>query len=113
MKAFPFSHKNPTSGLTVSDEGMELRDYFACQALSNIKANIKALETQEEALQTLITGYMGEAGGLATIDGKTLATWKSAKASIKFDAKLFESAMPDIYEQFKRPIPGSRRFLLK
>ena len=85
----------------------------ACQALSNIKANIKALETQEEALQTLITGYMGEAGGLATIDGKTLATWKSAKASVKFDSKLFQEAMPDIYEQFKRPIPGSRRFLLK
>jgi len=85
----------------------------ACSTLSVIKANIKALEAQEEALQTLITGYMGECGGLATIDGRTLATWKSAKASVKFDSKLFQEAMPDIYEQFKRPVPGSRRFLLK
>jgi hypothetical protein len=33
MKAFPFSHKNPTSGLTVAQEGMDLRDYFAAQAM--------------------------------------------------------------------------------
>jgi hypothetical protein len=36
-----------------------------------------------------------------------LATWKSAKPSIKFDAKLFEQAMPDIYKQFMREVPGS------
>lgn len=85
----------------------------ACQALSNIKANIKALEAQEEALQTLVQGYMGESGLLATVDGKVLATWKSAKASKKFDSKLFQESMPDIYEQYVREMPGSRRFLLK
>jgi predicted phage-related endonuclease len=85
----------------------------ACQALSTIKANIKALEAQEEALQTLVQGYMGEAGLLATVDGKVLATWKSAKASKKFDSKLFQESMPDIYEQYVREMPGSRRFLLK
>ena len=36
MKAYPFSHKNPTSGLTVAEEGMELRDYFACQAMQGM-----------------------------------------------------------------------------
>lgn len=36
MKAFPFSHKNPTSGLTVAELGMELRDYFACQAMQGM-----------------------------------------------------------------------------
>jgi len=36
MKAYPFIHKNPTSGLTVSDEGMDLRDYFACQAMQGM-----------------------------------------------------------------------------
>jgi hypothetical protein len=29
MKAYPFQHKNPTSGLTTMSEGMELRDWFA------------------------------------------------------------------------------------
>ena len=85
----------------------------ACLALAQIKANIKALETQEEQLDTLVRGYMQDKDTLTTIDGKVLATWKSAKSSIKFDAKLFESAMPDIYKQFMREMPGSRRFLLK
>jgi len=85
----------------------------ACLALAQIKANIKALEAQEEQYDTLVRGYMGDKGTLATIDGKVLATWKSAKPSVKFDAKLFEQAMPDIYKQFMREVPGSRRFLLK
>jgi len=85
----------------------------ACLALAQIKANIKALETQEEQLDTLVRGYMQDKDTLTTIDGKVLATWKSAKPSVKFDAKLFESAMPDIYKQFMREVPGSRRFLLK
>ena len=34
MKAYPFLHKHPTTGETTFSEGMDLRDYFACQALS-------------------------------------------------------------------------------
>ena len=85
----------------------------ACLALAQIKANIKALETQEEQYDTLVRGYMADKDTLTTIEGKVLATWKSAKSSIKFDAKLFQEAMPDIYKQFMREMPGSRRFLLK
>ena len=85
----------------------------ACLALAQIKANIKQLEAQEEQLDTLVRGYMQDKDTLTTIDGKVLATWKSAKPSIKFDAKLFEQAMPDIHKQFMREVPGSRRFLLK
>jgi predicted phage-related endonuclease len=85
----------------------------ACSALSQIKAQIKQLETQEEQYDTLVRGYMQQHDTLTTIDGKVLATWKSAKSSVKFDAKLFESAMPDIYKQYMREVPGSRRFLLK
>jgi len=85
----------------------------ACLALAQIKANIKALEAQEEQYDTLVRGYMQDKDTLTTIDGKVLATWKSAKSSIKFDAKLFEQAMPDIHKQFMRDMPGSRRFLLK
>ena len=85
----------------------------ACLALAQIKANIKHLETQEEQYDTLVRGYMQDKSTLATIEGKVLATWKSAKPSVKFDAKLFQEAMPDIYKQFMREMPGSRRFLLK
>lgn len=85
----------------------------ACMALAQIKANIKALEAQEEQYDTLVRGYMQDKDTLATIDGKVLATWKSAKSSVKFDAKLFQESMPDIYKQYMREMPGSRRFLLK
>lgn len=85
----------------------------ACMALAQIKANIKALEAQEEQYDTLVRGYMQDKDTLTTIDGKVLATWKSAKPSVKFDAKLFQESMPDIYKQFMREMPGSRRFLLK
>jgi hypothetical protein len=33
MKAYPYSHKHPTTGLTASSEGMDLRDYFAGLAM--------------------------------------------------------------------------------
>ena len=85
----------------------------ACQALRSIKDEIKLLEGREEQLQTLIAGFMETASSLQTIDGRTLATWKAAKASNKFDAKLFEQSMPDVYKSFIREVPGSRRFLLK
>jgi hypothetical protein len=56
---------------------------------------------------------MGEKANLVSLEGKVLATWKSAKASIKFDSKLFQSSMPDLYEKFKVEVMGSRRFLVK
>jgi len=85
----------------------------AVRMLSAIKREIKALEAREDQFQTLVQGYMEDKATLASIDGNVLATWKSAKSSMKFDSKLFESAMPDIYKQFIREMPGSRRFLIK
>jgi predicted phage-related endonuclease len=85
----------------------------ACLALAQVKAQIKALEAQEEQYQTLVAGYMGDASVLSNIEGQVLATWKNAKSSVKFDSKLFQEAMPDIHKQFMREMPGSRRFLLK
>lgn len=84
-----------------------------CQQLAYVKREIKNLEKTEEELQGAIQAFMGEKGTLSSFDGSVLATWKSAKSSMKFDAKLFQEAMPDIYQQFIRPVPGSRRFLIK
>jgi len=33
MKAFPYFYRHPTSGLSVTSDGMDLRDYFAAQAM--------------------------------------------------------------------------------
>jgi len=100
----------------VSQEGMKTASQSVEQAaavLSNIKAQIKALEAQEDQLATMLQGYLADNDTLVTVDGRVLATWKSAKPSMKFDSKLFASAMPDVYRQFTVSSPGSRRFLLK
>lgn len=85
----------------------------AVAVLSEYKQKIKHLENESESIELAIRSFMGMNANLVTIDGKTLATWKTAKSSMKFDQKLFQQAMPDIYEKFVVETNGSRRFLLK
>ena len=85
----------------------------AIMLLKDVKAKMSELEATEEQLKTMIQGYMGEASNLVTLDGSVLATWKSAKPTQSFDAKLFQSAMPDIHSKFIMEKQGSRRFLVK
>ena len=85
----------------------------AVAVLSEYKQKIKHLENESESIELAIRAFMGMNANLVTLDGKTLATWKTAKSSMKFDAKLFQQAMPDIYEKFVVETNGSRRFLLK
>ena len=84
-----------------------------CSSLAKVKADIKALEAQEEEMAVHLQRYLSQASTLLSVDGKVLATWKAAKASKRFSATLFEQAMPDIYKQFVVEQPGSRRLLLK
>ena len=84
-----------------------------CQALAYTKKEIKKWEAEEEKLALEIQKFMGNNSELVTLDGRVLATWKTAKPSIKFDSKLFEQSMPDLFNQFKREYPSGRRFLNK
>jgi len=100
----------------ISQEGQKLASASVEQvasALVQVKAQIKALEATEESYATMLQGYMGEKDTLVTVDGKVLATWKSAKSSKSFDSKLFQQSMPDIYNKYVVDKLGSRRFLLK
>jgi hypothetical protein len=36
MQAYPFQHKDPTTGLTNISVGMTLRDYFAAKAMQEL-----------------------------------------------------------------------------
>ena len=84
-----------------------------CQALVYTKEQLNKWEAEEERLKVDIQKFMGVNSELVTIDGRVLATWKSSKGSMKFDQKLFEQSMPDIYKSYVREVPGSRRFLIK
>jgi len=41
MKAYPYMHKHPTSGQTTISEGMDLRDWFAGQAVIAFFSNLE------------------------------------------------------------------------
>jgi hypothetical protein len=84
-----------------------------CGQLALASKQRKDLEDYEEKLKTRIMKFMGSRDVLATLDGNVLATWKSAKSSMKFDSKAFEKAYPQMYNQFVREVTGSRRFLIK
>ena len=102
-----YSTSAPTS--ITSTQSMEQM----CQALAYTKEQLKKWEKEEDRLQVEIQKFMGVNSELVTLDGRVLATWKSAKPSMSFDKKLFEQSMPDLYKQFVRETQGSRRFLVK
>ena len=85
----------------------------AIAELRLIKDRIKEYEASAEAREVFIRNAMGESSEIRAIDGTTLVTWKASKASKRFSADLFKTAMPDIYEQFIVEQPGARRFLVK
>ena len=85
----------------------------AAEALRYVKDQIKQLEEKEEQLLVALQGHMQWCSELTSFDGRVLATWKNTKASKRFDAKLFQAQMPDLYEKFMVETPGTRRFLLK
>jgi len=84
-----------------------------CQALIYTKEQLSKWEAEEEKLKVEIQNFMGVNSELVTLDGRVLATWKSAKPSMSFDKKLFEQSMPDVYKSYVREVAGSRRFLVK
>jgi len=53
MKAYPFLHKHPTTGETTLSHGMELRDYFAGQALSLLKSKAFLTDDEQSTYATL------------------------------------------------------------
>lgn len=83
------------------------------QRLKQVKGVIKAAEEEEEKLLIAIHQVLGQNSQLVSIEGTVLATWKTAAPSKRFDAKLFQTAMPDVYQKFVVEVPGSRRFLVK
>jgi predicted phage-related endonuclease len=103
--AFPES----VEGIVIANQNIET----LVSDLKQLKAKIKELETIGEDWETQIRNALGDRSELRTFDGNTLVTWKSSKASMRFSADLFKTAMPDIYSKFVVEQMGSRRFLIK
>jgi predicted phage-related endonuclease len=85
-----------------------------CVQLGTAKAELKSAKAREEQLTAAIEKFMGPAANLhAPGAGQLLATWRTAKPSMKFDAEKFETDYAALFKQYQREVPGSRRFLLK
>jgi predicted phage-related endonuclease len=98
-----------TDGVIVATSDLER----AIGDLKAIKGKIKELEAIAEQWEVQVRNAMSDNAEIRTFDGNTLVTWKSSKASMRFSADLFKSAMPDIYKKFIVEQDGSRRFLIK
>ena len=77
------------------------------------KVELKEGKHRMDTAEAQIKHFMAEAGDLVTESGATIASWRSARDSRKFDETTFAYEHPDIYEQYMRNVPGSRRFLNK
>jgi putative phage-type endonuclease len=82
------------------DAGSEIEadDYvsFDYGRLLDIKAQIKDLTAQENAIKTALGAFMGDHAVL-TLGDKKLATFKN-QPTVRVDPKLLKSEFPDVYE---------------
>ncbi|MFT3791564.1 MAG: YqaJ viral recombinase family protein [Rudaea sp.] len=85
----------------------------AAKELQALRVQVDGLTERIDACKATITRALADRGDTLVADGKTIATWKLAKAPARFDAKAFEVAHPDLYQQFIKPGEPSRRLLLK
>lgn len=109
--------RNPrhVPGKTVEAD-LEIMD--ACRQLKELKGEAKDIDAQVKELEEKIKMFFGDAEALTARDPATnqivtLATWKAAKDSSKFNEKEFKEAEPTLYGKYLYTVPGIRRFLLK
>jgi len=93
-----------------------------CNKLKEVRAAIKTLSEEEEALKNQVKYYMGNCGILVSSEGKAMATYKSPKARVSVDNK---GMLKDLKEKVglleygkiedlnTKAFVLSRRFLLK
>lgn len=86
--------------------------YQAYLELKEVREKIAALEATKEQLEDAIKLQFADAEAI-TYCGETIATWKAAKDSQKFDSKKFQKDHPGMASAYLFTVPGSRRFLLK
>lgn len=84
----------------------------AYHRLKEVNGDLSTLEDEKTELEDKLKMCFGDAEAIS-YDNATLATWKAAKDSVKFDEKAFKAANPELWQKYAKTVPGSRRFLLK
>ena len=104
-----------TTGKTV-EVTEELMDDL--NILKSIKPQLDELTRQKKEIEDRVKTFMADADTLCMAGTKeqnpiVIATWKTAKDSIKFNEKQFAAEHPELYADYQRTVAGSRRFLIK
>ena len=86
--------------------------FNAYNQLKDVRKELSAIEKQKDELEEKIKLAFTDAEAIS-YNGQTLATWKSPKASEKFDQKAFAEAHPELVREFTKLTNGTRRFLIK
>lgn len=86
--------------------------FDAYKDLKEVKKELDALDERKTELEEKLKLAFGDAEAIS-YDGQTLATWKAAKDSEKFDAKAFQAENPELAKPYIKTVAGTRRFLLK
>ena len=84
----------------------------ALQGYRARQAQLQALTEESESLKARVLAHMGEAEALSHA-GRTLATWRSARASQRLDTRSLEVEHPELAARYRVSVAGSRRFLLR
>jgi len=82
------------------------------QKIGQIQERIEEAEGELSHIKQQIMASMQDAQ-ILTHAGKTLATWKTPKASTRLDTKSIELAHPELVAQFMVSNQSSRRLLIK
>ena len=86
--------------------------------LKSIKPQLDELTRQKKEIEDRVKTFMADADTLCMAGTKeqnpiVIATWKTAKDSMKFNEKQFAAEHPELYADYLRTVAGSRRFLIK
>lgn len=113
-----WARSNPGKTVQTTDEIKAI-----LETLNAVRAAEKAAKDEAAKLQSDICAYLGDAEAIVGVDGKPLATWKSAKDSEKtnwealarwlYSQNYVGSLSDDLIARFTETKPGARRFLLK
>jgi hypothetical protein len=80
--------------------------------IKRIREYKDTLTDQEKHLVQRLHNIVTEHEKLITVDehgiSKTVATWKYAKDSERFDSKLFKESNPSLYQEYVKITPGTR-----
>ena len=102
-----FRQSSPSKAVEADSETAQL-----IQKLRDLNQHIEQYEIEVSQMKQGIMARMQDAEVL-TLQGKTLATWRAPKPTLRIDSKRLIEEHPDLVALYQVPIQNSRRLVIK